>query len=61
MWSVQMHLQPVEEVTLEDVDVPQGGCDPWGILCCIPYRVGKRHVHYIRFAGKICDPMGDLH
>ena len=28
--GADIHLQPVEDPTLEQVDVPQGGCDPKG-------------------------------
>lgn len=58
---MQLHLQPVEEATLEQVDVPEGACDPLGIPCYIPYHVGKRNVHYRMFASKTCDPMADWH
>jgi len=27
------HLQPMEDPTPEQVDAPQGGCDPVGSLC----------------------------
>ncbi|GAB0185600.1 AN1-type zinc finger protein 5-like [Grus japonensis] len=28
--GADIHLQPVENPTLEQVEVPQGGCDPMG-------------------------------
>ncbi|GAB0208605.1 hypothetical protein GRJ2_003326200 [Grus japonensis] len=28
-----IHLQPMEDPTLEQVDAPKGGCDPMGSLC----------------------------
>ncbi|GAB0207876.1 hypothetical protein GRJ2_003253300 [Grus japonensis] len=28
-----IHLQPMEDPTLEQVDAPKGGCDPVGSLC----------------------------
>lgn len=61
MWSVQIHHQPVKEATLEQLDVSEGGCHSLGIPRYAPYHVRKRKLHYRRFAGKICDPMGDLH
>jgi len=32
--GADINLQPVEYPTLEQVDVPEGGCDPEGRLCC---------------------------
>ncbi|GAB0183645.1 AN1-type zinc finger protein 5-like [Grus japonensis] len=43
-----IHFQPVEDPTLEQVEAPEGGCDPVGSPC------------WSRFAGRTCDPMGDL-
>jgi len=31
--GADMHLQPVEDPMLEQVDVPKGGCDPMRSLC----------------------------
>ncbi|GAB0203754.1 erbin-like [Grus japonensis] len=31
--GADIHLQPMEEPTLEQVDAPKGGCDPMGSLC----------------------------
>ncbi|GAB0178442.1 AN1-type zinc finger protein 5-like [Grus japonensis] len=31
--GADIHLQPVEDPTLEQVDAPEGGCDPVGSLC----------------------------
>lgn len=60
---MQMHLQPVEEATLEQVDVPEGGHDPLGIPCWNRLMVGTYRPlgRERRFAGKICDPVGDSH
>ncbi|GAB0190877.1 AN1-type zinc finger protein 5-like [Grus japonensis] len=30
--GADIHLQPVEDPTLEQVDAPEGGCDPVGSL-----------------------------
>ncbi|GAB0204021.1 epimerase family protein SDR39U1 [Grus japonensis] len=31
--GADIHLQPAEDPTLEQVDVPEGGCDPVGSQC----------------------------
>lgn len=41
-------LQPVMDLMLEKVDVPEGSCDCVGSL------------HWSRFAGRVCDPTGAL-
>ncbi|PKU35454.1 dtw domain-containing protein 2 [Limosa lapponica baueri] len=63
--GADIHLQPVEDPTLEQVDAPKGGCDPMGSRCWSrllavsvdPWR--ERSPHWSRFAGRTCDPMGD--
>ncbi|GAB0190182.1 AN1-type zinc finger protein 5-like [Grus japonensis] len=45
--GADIHLQPVEDPMPEQVDAPKGGCDPVGSL------------HWSRFAGRTCAPMGD--
>ncbi|GAB0182007.1 hypothetical protein GRJ2_000666000 [Grus japonensis] len=45
--EADIHLQPVENPTLEQVEVPREGCDSVGSPC------------WSRFAGRTCDPMGD--
>ncbi|PKU38096.1 ubx domain-containing protein 4 [Limosa lapponica baueri] len=43
--GADINLQPVEDPTPEQVDVPEGGCDPMG------------SPRWSRFAGRISDPM----
>ncbi|GAB0208932.1 AN1-type zinc finger protein 5-like [Grus japonensis] len=43
----RFHLQPMEDPMLEQVEAPEGGCDPMGSPC------------WSKFAGRTCDPMGD--
>ena len=31
--GAELHLEPREDPTLEQVDVPEGGCDPMGTPC----------------------------
>ncbi|GAB0204275.1 AN1-type zinc finger protein 5-like [Grus japonensis] len=45
--GADIHLQPAEDPTLEQVDAPEGGRDPMG------------SPHWSRFAGRACDPVGD--
>jgi len=47
--GADIHLQPMEDPTLEQVDVPKEGCDPVGSPC------------WSRFAGRTCDPTGRTH
>ncbi|GAB0185878.1 AN1-type zinc finger protein 5-like [Grus japonensis] len=47
--GADIHLQPMEDPTPEQVDAPEGGCDPVGSLC------------QSRFSVRTCDPMGDPH
>jgi len=47
--GADIHLQPVDDPTLEQVDVPEGGCDPAG------------SPQWSRFAGKTCDAVGGPH
>ncbi|GAB0181776.1 hypothetical protein GRJ2_000642900 [Grus japonensis] len=47
--GADIHLQPMEDPTPEQVDAPEGGCDPMGSS------------RWSRFAGRTCDPMGDPH
>ncbi|GAB0182549.1 hypothetical protein GRJ2_000720200 [Grus japonensis] len=44
--GADIHLQPVEDPTPEQVDAPEGGCGPVG------------SPHWNRFAGRTCDPVG---
>ncbi|GAB0208202.1 AN1-type zinc finger protein 5-like [Grus japonensis] len=45
--GADIHLQPMEDPTLEQVETPEGGCDPVG------------SPRWSRFAGRTCDPVGD--
>ncbi|NXL08435.1 RETR1 regulator, partial [Mesembrinibis cayennensis] len=65
--GADLHLQLVEDPTLEQVDAPKGGCDPMGSLHwswllagpADPWR--QRSPGWGRFAGRACDPAGDPH
>ncbi|GAB0208147.1 EH domain-containing protein 4 [Grus japonensis] len=60
-----VHLQPVEDPMLEQVEAPEGGCDPVGSPCWSRLLAGpvdpwrERSPCQSRFAGRTCDPMGD--
>ena len=59
------HLQPMEDPMPEQVDVPEGGCDPVGSLCWHRLLAGpvdpwrEKSPRWSRFAGRTCDPVGD--
>ncbi|KAJ7399548.1 protein pxr1-like [Pitangus sulphuratus] len=38
--KAKIHLQPMGDHTLEEVNVPKGGCDPVGSLCCTRLLAG---------------------
>ncbi|CAM9951837.1 unnamed protein product, partial [Bubo scandiacus] len=60
--GTDIHLQPVEDPTLEQDDAPEGGCDPVESPCWskFPGRThGERSPRWSRFAGRACDPVGD--
>ncbi|KAK4810617.1 hypothetical protein QYF61_007354 [Mycteria americana] len=63
--GADIHLQPVEDPTAEQVDVPKGGCDPmessrWRRLLAGPVTPWReRSPCWSRFAGRTCDPVGD--
>ncbi|GAB0207147.1 AN1-type zinc finger protein 5-like [Grus japonensis] len=46
--GADIHLQPVEDPMPEQVEAPEGGCDPVG------------SPRQSRFAARTCDPVGDL-
>ena len=48
--GADIHLQPMEDATLEEVHAPEGSCDPM-----------ERGPHQSRFSGRTCDLMGDPH
>lgn len=55
--SAEMPLQPVDEPTREQVDVPGVDCDPMGAGSWHDlWTHREREAH--RFAGRICDPVG---
>jgi len=45
--GADIHLQPMEDLMLEQVDALEGGCDPMRSPC------------WSKFAGRTCDPTGD--
>lgn len=56
-------LQPVEDPTLEQLDVSKGGCGPEGSLCWCRFLAGPADswggvLAEARFAGRTCDPIG---
>jgi len=65
--GADLHLQPIEDPTPEQVDVPKGCCDPADSLCWSRVLAGpvaprrERSPHWSRFAGRACDPVGDPH
>jgi len=56
------HLQPMEDSTPKQVDVPEGGCDPLGCPRWSKLLAGPvdqcRGPCWSRFAGRTCDPTG---
>ncbi|GAB0185546.1 structural maintenance of chromosomes protein 6 [Grus japonensis] len=59
------HLQPVEDPMPEQVEAPEGGCDPVGSPCWSKLLAGSvalwtEEPRRSRIAGRTCDPMGDL-
>ncbi|KAK4811365.1 hypothetical protein QYF61_027594 [Mycteria americana] len=68
--GTDIHLQPMEDPTPEQVDVPKGGCDQvespcWALLPAVSWQdlctYGERSPHWSRFAGRTCEPVGDPH
>ncbi|GAB0178813.1 hypothetical protein GRJ2_000346600 [Grus japonensis] len=64
MVEQRFHLQPVKDPMLEQVETPEGGCDPvgsprWSRLLAGPVDHGERSPRQSRFSGRTCDPMGD--
>ncbi|GAB0208729.1 zinc finger and BTB domain-containing protein 5 [Grus japonensis] len=58
--GADIHLQPVEDPTLEQVDAPEGGkahagAGSWQDL----WTCGERSPHWSRFGGRTCDLVGD--
>ncbi|GAB0207967.1 hypothetical protein GRJ2_003262400 [Grus japonensis] len=59
-----VHLQPVEDPTLEQVEASEGGCDPVGSLCwnrllAEPVAPWREQPMLEQAPGRTCDPMGD--
>ncbi|GAB0183450.1 AN1-type zinc finger protein 5-like [Grus japonensis] len=62
--GADIHLQPMEDPTLEQVEAPEGGCGPWEACAGASswqdlWTHGERSPHQGRFAGRTCDPVGD--
>ena len=62
--GADIHLQPMEDPTPEQVDASKGGCDPMGSLCWSrllagPVNPWRQEPTLKRFAGRTCDPAGD--
>ncbi|GAB0179828.1 zinc finger and BTB domain-containing protein 5 [Grus japonensis] len=62
--GADIHLQPMENPTPEQVEAPKGGCGPWEAHAGAGswqdlWTHGERSPHQSRFAGRTCDPMGD--
>ena len=60
----RFHLQPMEDPTPEQVETPEGGCDPvgspgWSKLLAGPVDHGERSPRQGRFSGRTCDSVGD--
>ncbi|CAN0302372.1 unnamed protein product, partial [Bubo scandiacus] len=59
-----IHLQPVEDPTPEQVDVPKGGCDPirslcWSRLLAGPVIPWREEFTLEQAPGRTYDPPGD--
>ncbi|GAB0188323.1 hypothetical protein GRJ2_001297600 [Grus japonensis] len=62
--GADIHLQPVENPTLEQVEAPEGGCGPWeahaGASSWLDrWTREEGSPRQSRFAGRTCDPVGD--
>ncbi|GAB0186526.1 zinc finger and BTB domain-containing protein 5 [Grus japonensis] len=62
--GADIHLHPMVDPTLEQVDAPKGGCDPTGSPCWSKLLVGpvaplRGSPGWSTFAGRTCDPVGD--
>ncbi|GAB0204038.1 zinc finger and BTB domain-containing protein 5 [Grus japonensis] len=58
--GADIHLQPMEDPTPEQVEAPEGCHDPVGSrLLAGPGTHGERSPCWSRFAGRTCDPVGD--
>ncbi|GAB0180290.1 AN1-type zinc finger protein 5-like [Grus japonensis] len=64
--GADIHLQPVEDPTPEQVEAPKGGCGPWEAQAGAgPWQdlwpCGERSPGWSRFAGRTCEPVGETH
>ncbi|OPJ66508.1 hypothetical protein AV530_016553 [Patagioenas fasciata monilis] len=64
--GADIHLQPMEDPTLEQVDMPKGGCDPVASSCWNrplegPVEWWKEEPTQEQVPGRACDLMGDPH
>ncbi|PKU47097.1 hypothetical protein llap_2592 [Limosa lapponica baueri] len=64
--GAEIHLQPVEDPTPEQVHVSEGGCDPmgsphWSRLLAGPGGPWREEPCWTRFAGRTYDPVGNPH
>ncbi|KAJ7396065.1 hypothetical protein BTVI_148878 [Pitangus sulphuratus] len=63
--GAEIHLQPMEDSTLEQLDVPEGSCDPMESSHCSRLLTRLmalwRSPHGSRFAGRTCEPMEGIH
>ncbi|GAB0187971.1 hypothetical protein GRJ2_001262400 [Grus japonensis] len=62
--EADIHLQPMEDPTPEQVEAPEGGCGPWeahagASSCQDRWTRGEGSPRQGRFAGRTCDPVGD--
>ena len=63
--GADIHLQPMEDPTPEQADVPEGGCSPVGSPCWSRLLAGpadpwrERSPRWSRFAGRTGGPVGD--
>ncbi|KAK4828522.1 hypothetical protein QYF61_026944 [Mycteria americana] len=62
--GADIHVQPMEDPTVEQVDAPKGGCELmgslyWSKLLADLWAHGERSLCWSRFAGRTCDPMED--
>ncbi|GAB0206729.1 zinc finger and BTB domain-containing protein 5 [Grus japonensis] len=60
----RFHLQCMEDPVLEQVETPEGHCDPvgsprWSRLLAGPVDPWRDEPSWSRFAGRSCDPVGN--
>ncbi|GAB0183427.1 hypothetical protein GRJ2_000808000 [Grus japonensis] len=62
--GADIHLQPMEDFTLEQVEAPEGGCDPvgsphWSRLLAGRVAPWREEPTLEQVCGRTCDPVGD--